>query len=243
MNRDDHQRWSEDLAAYMLGALEPEEAAELERHAEGCERCLAEMRWLTPAVEALPETVERMEPPSELRSRLMAEVQADAGEAAPAGPRRRGLGAWLRGSDSTPLALRPAVALTALALLVLGGVAGYALGGGSEGSSGGGSVKTTLVVAGHAPGITARLIRVGDIGTLRLTHVRQLSGGHVLEAWIERNGAVTPVRALFVPDKTGHASTLVGNVHGAEAVLVTAEPRGGSLQPTTEPIVAVPLKG
>ena len=43
----------------MLGALEPGEAAELERHAEDCERCRAEMRWLTPAVEALPESVER----------------------------------------------------------------------------------------------------------------------------------------------------------------------------------------
>ena len=40
----------------MLGALEPEEAAELERHAESCERCRSEMRWLTPAVEALPES-------------------------------------------------------------------------------------------------------------------------------------------------------------------------------------------
>ncbi len=43
MNATDHNRWKEDLAAYMLGALEPDEAAELERHLEGCERCRAEM--------------------------------------------------------------------------------------------------------------------------------------------------------------------------------------------------------
>ncbi len=50
MTESDHERWSEDVAAYMLGALEPAEAAGLERHLEGCERCQAEIRWLTPAV-------------------------------------------------------------------------------------------------------------------------------------------------------------------------------------------------
>ena len=50
MTETNHERWSEDVAAYMLGALEPAEAAELERHAEGCERCRPEIRWLTPAV-------------------------------------------------------------------------------------------------------------------------------------------------------------------------------------------------
>ena len=38
MNENDHERRSEDVAAFVLGALEPGEAAELERHLEGCER-------------------------------------------------------------------------------------------------------------------------------------------------------------------------------------------------------------
>ena len=63
MNAADHNRWREDLAAYMLGALERDEAAEFERHLEGCERCREEMRWLEPAVQTLPEAVERQEPP------------------------------------------------------------------------------------------------------------------------------------------------------------------------------------
>ena len=49
MTDTDHKRWSEDLAAYVLGALEADEAAALERHMEGCERCREEMRWLQPA--------------------------------------------------------------------------------------------------------------------------------------------------------------------------------------------------
>ena len=59
MSETEHERWSDDVAAYLLGALEPGEAAELERHLAGCERCRAELRWLRPAVELLPETVER----------------------------------------------------------------------------------------------------------------------------------------------------------------------------------------
>ena len=78
--RNGHDRWSEELAAYLLGALDPAEVAAFERHAEGCERCRAEARWLAPALQALPESVERVEPPPRLRDRLMAEVRADVAE-------------------------------------------------------------------------------------------------------------------------------------------------------------------
>jgi anti-sigma-K factor RskA len=78
MTDSNHERWSEDLAAYLLGALDPEETAELERHALGCERCRSQLGWLTPAVQALPDSVERLEPPRELRSRILAEVRSDA---------------------------------------------------------------------------------------------------------------------------------------------------------------------
>ena len=67
MNGSGHNRWSEDLAAYMLGALEPAEAAEFERHLESCERCRVEMRWFEPAVQTLPESIARQEPPRSLR--------------------------------------------------------------------------------------------------------------------------------------------------------------------------------
>lgn len=54
---DAHERWLEDAAAYSLSALEPGEAAEFEAHLEGCQRCRERLRWLAPAVAALPESV------------------------------------------------------------------------------------------------------------------------------------------------------------------------------------------
>ena len=81
MSASEHSRWSEDLAAYMLGALDSDEVNEFERHLDGCERCREEMRWFEPALQTLPESVERQEAPPSLRANLMAEVREDVREA------------------------------------------------------------------------------------------------------------------------------------------------------------------
>lgn len=252
MTETNHERWSEDVAAYMLGALEPAQAAELERHAAGCERCRAEMRWLTPAVQALPEGVERVEAPGELRARLMAEVRADAGaEGVGAGhvgaaardrdphPGLAGrVSAWVRDLGSGPMGLRP-VAGVAVAVLAVAAVAGFAIGGGIGSDEG---AQTSTVVAGEAPGVTAKMISEGDSGTLHLANVKQLPSDRVLEAWVQRDGEVEPVQALFVPDREGRASTELPDMNGVETVMVTTEPSGGSESPTSSPIVTIPIQ-
>lgn len=220
MNGSDHARWSEDLPAYMLGALEPAEGAEFERHLEGCERCLAEVDWLEPAVQTLPESVERQQPPRRLRESLMAEVRADARPARQ--PRQRWRWSW-----------RPAVALAALVLAVAG-VAGYEIGkGGDEGG------EASTIVSRQADGITVKMVREGEGGTLQLANVHQLSPKKVLEAWVRRKGEVEPVPALFVPDREGRASTTIDDMSGVDTVMVTEEPQGGSKQPTGEPIATM----
>ncbi len=245
MNETNHERWSEDVAAYMLGALEPEQAAELERHAEGCERCQAEIRWLTPALDALPESVDRVEPPADLRARLLAEVRADAG----AGARGENRGArpglvgrasnWLRDLGSGPMGLRP-VAGVAVAVLIVAAVAGFAIGGGIGSGSDNGETRT--VVGSEPSGVTAKMISEGDSGTLHLTNVRELPSHRVLEAWVRRDGDVEPVRALFVPDRAGQASTELPDMDGVEVVMVTTEPTGGSKSPTSAPIITIPIQ-
>jgi anti-sigma-K factor RskA len=250
-----HDRWSEDIAAYMLGALEPEEAAALERHAEGCERCREEIRWLMPALQALPESVEKVEPAPELRARLMAEVRAEAEgsvaasvEAGEAGRLRGGrrearaglLGrarAWLHDLGMGPMGRRP-VAGVAVAALVVVAVAGFAIGGGIGGGSDSGGGTSTVVV-GHSPGVTAKMVNEGDSGTLQLANVRQLPEERVLEAWVQRDGEVEPVKALFVPDREGRASADLPDMSGVEAVMVTTEPTGGTRSPTSSPIVTI----
>ncbi len=229
MNESDHGRWRDELAAYALGALEPGEAAELERHMAGCEACRTELEWLRPAVQLLPESVERVEPPPELREGLMEQVRAEAHRSA-----RRSWGFQSLRSRGGGLSWRPLAGLAAV-VLVVAALGAYAIGGGSGGSG------ATTVVAGQAPGVTAEMVRDGESGTLHLTHLHQLPRDEVLQAWVQRDGRVVSAKTLFVPNRDGTASATIDDMDGVTTVMVTAEPRGGSVQPTSEPIVSVSI--
>ena len=233
MNETGHDRRRDDIAAYLLGALEPGEAAELERHIAGCPECEEELRRLRPAVRVLPETVERVEAPPALRSRLMEQVRSEAAgsQAAPAAHRAP---RWRFG-------LRPLAGLAAA--LVVAAIGGYAI---RDSGSGGAKAttacaKTTTAFAGHSPGVTAEMVCQGETGTLRLANLHQLPSDKVLQAWVQRGKQIVSAKALFVPNSDGTATATIDNMHGVNTVMVTAEPRGGSVQPTSKPIVAVPI--
>lgn len=231
----DPERLRDDLAAYALGALRADEAAALERHIEGCERCRERLRWLAPAVDVLPASVEQVAPPPSLRESLMATVRAEAAaeqaDAAPAhgrarAPRRRRLRAF---------ALRPAAAFAAAIALVVGIGVGYAL----RGSD---SPETTTIAASAltAAPVSATLEREGDSGTLRVSELPPLDGDHVYEVWVKRGRELEPI-STFVLSIDGAAQAAVSGLNGGKAVYVTKEPEGGSEQPTTDPLLEVPL--
>jgi anti-sigma-K factor RskA len=228
MNEREHEARRDELAAYLLGALDAAAAAAVEQHLAGCEECRTELEWLRPAVRMLPESVERVEPPPELRARVMDEARADAGSQRTRTSPSRGAGRW------RPVTLRMGVGL-AVALALVAGLAGYAI---RDGGSGGGA---TTVAAGQAPGVTAQVISEGDGGTLRLANVSQLPPDEVLQAWVRRGEKVESAKTLFVPNPDGTATAAIDDMRGVEVVMVTAEPRGGSDHPTSEPLVAVAM--
>jgi hypothetical protein len=230
MNGNGHDDRLEEVAAYAIGALDPGRVAGLEEHLAGCERCQEELRWLSPAVRALPESVERKEPSPRLKERLMAEVRADAAGAGS----RPAVGERLRGLRVGGLTWKPLAGLAVAILLIAGGV-GYAVG------SGGGSGARTTEVEPGPDGIAAKVVTEGDRGEIRLAGVEPLPKGRVLEAWVERDGIVEAVPGLFVPDRGGRASATIEDMSGVSAVMVTREPAGGTTKPTTKPIVEVPL--
>jgi len=197
------------------------------------------LAWLRPAVQVLPESVERVEPPPQLRARIMGEVEDDVAASAGRGATSPGKAASRRGGKGLSLGLRPAIGLAVLALCVAA-VAGYAIrDGGGDGDGGGGGATT--VVAGQAPGVTAKVVTDGDSGTLRLANVHQLPPSEVLQAWVQRGERVESAKALFVPNRDGTATVAIDHMQGVSTVMVTAEPRGGSDQPTGEPIVSVSM--
>jgi anti-sigma factor RsiW len=230
-----HDRLRDDLAAYVLGALEPAEAAEVERHLAGCEACRDRLRWLQPAVDLLPAAVEQRSPPERLRERLLDTVRAEAGAESPRpAPAREPWWGGLRG-----LALRPATALAAAVLLVAGVGVGYLVRG-----SGSDEPEPTLVEArplSGATGVSATLEREGDLATLHVHELPPIGPHEVYEVWIGRGGMVEP-SSTFVLRADGTAVAAVpGSLEHADSVLVTREPRPGSPQPTTDPLLEVPL--
>jgi anti-sigma-K factor RskA len=229
-----HDDFGDDLAAYALGALDEPEAERLRAHLEGCEDCRRRLRWLEPAVELLPRTVEQLEPPARLRESLLETVHAEgapeAWETRRAAPDSRwhrvGLAVW-----------RPATAVAAAVMLVVGAVAGYLIGE----PNGGGTTTIEAQAMPKAPGATGVLERDGSSGILRVQHMPALASNKVYEVWIQRDGELEP-SSLFVPRKDRSADAAVpGGLDGADAVLVTSEPRGGTRQPTSSPVLSVRL--
>jgi anti-sigma-K factor RskA len=71
-NGPEHDRLHESAGLYVLGALEPTERAEFERHLQSCDECAAEVRSLAAAAATLPQSVPLIDPPPGLRSRVLA---------------------------------------------------------------------------------------------------------------------------------------------------------------------------
>ncbi len=233
MTSEHDNRWRDEVAAYALGALDETEARQLEAHMDGCERCRSELRWLTPAVALLPESAERAEPSRRVRDSVMAEVRADARREQ--ARRAAARGGWLGRIHVGSFGWRPLAGLAALALAVVA-IGGYEIGS-SDPGAGGTAPPLKLTDAG----VAAEMISEGDGGTLKLANVKQLPSDRVLEAWVQRDGEIEAVPALFVPDREGQASTRIADMDGVEIVMVTSEPDGGSEAPTSDPILTMPI--
>jgi anti-sigma-K factor RskA len=242
----DHDRWSEDIGAYVLGALPDREREGFERHLAACPQCRREVEELAIAAEALPASAPPVTPPPELKSRIMAVVDAEAALLAAVGggadhpeaaaeppPRERRGGFFAR-----RFTLRPAFALAACAMLLAVGVVGGVL------ASGGSDTRTvTAQVAGPAQGAQAKLV-VGENGSqLVMTNFPQPPAGRVYQVWTQKPGQnPQPTDVLWTPLSDGSATVSVpGSLDGVKSVLVSTEPRGGSAAPTSMPVLNASL--
>lgn len=232
-DRDDaHRRWEDDVAAYAVGALAPDDAEELEAHMSGCERCRDRLCWLGPAVDVLRASVPQRKAPPELRERIMREVRADARMTAAAAPdaRRRRL------RLSVPR-LRPALAATAAAVALGGGALGYVI------AAEGGSESQTVSVQALAPRLDAEasLERENGEGILHVSGLPVLPDDQVYQVWLRHGEELRP-STVFVLDRNASGEAAIPNgLEAADEVLVTREPRGGSEQPTTDPLLRAEL--
>jgi hypothetical protein len=244
MMDSDHTTYREEIGAYLLGALTDDERTAFEQHLDSCMECRAEIEELRPAADALPRSVEQVEPPASLKTSLMEIVEREAREAAagegeltweapPARPRPP-----LRDRLRLP-SLRPAFALGAL---VLGLAVGFAVAqlGGDDGAR----TVVATVDQERIPQGTGNLTVEGDGedgAILRVNGMPDLRGRRVYQAWVQRNGMIIPQPTFEVGPNGSGAVAVPEDLSDAQAVLVTREQRGGDTAPSEQPILSVPL--
>ena len=240
MTDRDHTSYREEIGAYLLGALTDLERQAFERHMSTCAECRDEVESLRPAADALPRSVQQVEPPPSLKTSLMEVVEREAREAegenatAPARRRRPPLRERLRLPS-----LQPALVVGGIAL-ALGVAAGFGVAQlGDEGSR---TVAATVDET-RIPMASGNLQVEGDGengAILRVTGMPRLDDGEY-QAWVQRGGAVVPQPTFEVGEDGGGAVAVPEDLSGAEAVLVTREPEGGSETPSEQPIMSIPL--
>ncbi|HVA20877.1 MAG TPA: anti-sigma factor [Candidatus Micrarchaeia archaeon] len=240
------------LGAHVLDGLEPDEAAAVTEHLQGCADCAAEERAFRGVAACLAMSVPPVAPPPALRARVLAAARVEGGAAAPAPPvpaalplvpppaagpvpdRAPGARWWARSQAGWTAAAAAAV----LALSGLGwGVAEHlqrppaAPGAGGPGVVGitgllsGGATVVALQATGRAPGGAALVMRPrAGAAYLVVTGVRPVRGSTVYMLWYVRHraGGSRPVPIAAVT-RAG-VFRMPRAPRGFAAVAITLEP-------------------
>jgi anti-sigma-K factor RskA len=217
-----------DAAAYVLGALEPQELEAFRAHLEQCTICRDEVEQFTVVVGALPTAVPQYRASRGLRRRLMREVRreplvAPARQARSAGwsPSALGRRGWAAAGAFSTVAVAAVVAVLTL-----------------------GSGAATSVFQAQVNGAGSAQVRVTN-GHAELVVRHMTAPGHrrVYEVWLQSGkSAPVPASVLFGVSASGDADVgLPSKLQGVSAVLVTPEPLGGSPAPTHSPVIVAKL--
>jgi anti-sigma-K factor RskA len=218
-----------DAAAYVLGALDENEAIAFRAHMASCAACREEVDLLQSAASALPMMVPQYQPPGTLRSSVMNQVRSEARRPAAAPATQRGGRKWLARPVPKPV-------LVALGALLVVAVVTIVLSNRTAGTryipaktawrSGGAAVKLN---SGH--------------GELLVQGMPAPPAGKVYEVWVQHgHRAPSPTDALFDVNSSGQAAVEVpGRLSNRDTVLVTAEPAGGARVPTPPVVIVAAL--
>jgi anti-sigma-K factor RskA len=231
---------SGDAAAYVLGALESHEVEPFESHLAGCVICRDEVSALQAVADMLPSAVPPMAAPRALRKRVLNTVYDEAElfqsvSSANARRDRSGAGFW-QNFSRRPL-LRPLIAVGATAPVAAGVLIG------TIGFSSGSSTRVIQASVANSSALTTAELRLhGGRAELVVAGMAPPPSGQVYEVWVQRGAETQRTDALFVPTTNGSADVDVpGDLKGVGAVMVTAEPSGGTAHPTSQPVIRASL--
>lgn len=216
--------------AYALHALDPADEAEYEEHLRRCPDCQRELASLQSVASSLAYAVDAPAPPSELRTRILAQARAERPNVVPLRPR------W-----AYPVAAAAAVAATAA--IILGGWA-FSLSSSLEEER---QARANLdrATALLATGDSVAIPLSGASGTLVVAETGEAAlvissldpapAGKTYEAWVIEDGRPVPA-GLFAATDGRTVVALERPVPRGAVVAVTLERAGGVERPTSSPL-------
>jgi anti-sigma factor RsiW len=238
----DHEELESNVAAWVLGALDPEEAAVVQSHVEGCASCRETAARLQRAVTALPLVVEEVAPPARLRERVLAAAVASSGSTAAPSRVRAKATPPARSRVFAPLFDRLPVYAAAAAVvvaLVAGLVAGDVVG--RSGQVTPPSQVARFTLSGHESltGAKATVIDLKSDGLalVDFSGLPAVGQGRVYEVWLITSGGRADPAAVFVPDSNGSKVVLVNRALQGYSLMAITNEAGpdGTQAPTQKP--------
>ncbi len=233
-----HDEMLDSVAVYALGALGPQEAAEVAAHLQSCASCLEEYKLLRPAVTAVGYAAEACEdanagavPSPLLKARLMQQVRSQPRAGA-------GTAIWMRYAVAACVALFVGAGLADLALLARIGKEEARLSAQSQ------TIADLAAGDSHRyPFANGQVLVHGTRLYLAMRSLPAPPPGKVYQAWTLPKGSKRMAPSLtFQPDGNGEAILrLPEPAEAVTAVAVSVEPAGGSQQPTSKPVAVVAL--
>jgi anti-sigma-K factor RskA len=249
-------------AAYVLGALEPEERRAFEAHLAGCAACAEEIRTLRHVTDALARAVPQRTPRAELRTRVLASIVPGtlAEPAAVTPPPRTAMSGWLALAAALAVAVGASAYAWQLQLRVRT-LEARLDNAEQRASAAERSVADARRTAGEAQAAMSVLaapdmVRIELAGqsaasaararalwsrnrgmVFTVTNLPEAPAGRVYQVWVVT--AAGPVSAgLLTPDAGGRAEAFFStppDIADPTAVAVTLEQAGGVPAPTSEP--------
>ncbi|WP_159945099.1 MULTISPECIES: anti-sigma factor domain-containing protein [unclassified Nocardiopsis] len=232
--------------AYALGALSPGESVRFEDHLADCDSCVQEVRGFAETT-ALLGSAAASTPPAQLRERVMEEVARTRQLAPPPqrvpDPRR---GGWTRG-------LGLVLAACLAAVIALGVVAFDQVRQIRELRENEQLIAAVLAdpnasytSAEPMEGVSVTVVRSERTGRLVFSaHGLDRLHDEDYQLWLTRDDGTVYSAGVLTVDESGFVSPVLAAPQGpaTEGVAVTIEPEGGSEQPTSDPVMALPIDG
>lgn len=235
---DEHERLSQDVAAYALGGLDPPEQVAFEAHLRGCVRCARLLVEYRAVMDLVPLSLVAQSPPPEARAALLAQVRREQIPPVPPSSLGQRLAALIG-----PVARVAIVALVA-GLLVWNvqlqqQVMSFQAAADIDRRARLTDSRAIALVGTGAPAASARLYVVGDgsQAELAVTGLPPVRADRTYQLWFARPGQLTETGGAFRVNERGQAlATMVIPVplDQVSAIAVTEEPMPASMRPTGE---------